>query len=254
MSNTHSHLLYRHGDSFVHRLPAHAKIVALVTFVLIVVSTPPDRFWAFAAYAIMLAAVAALSRVSPGFVLRRMVVALPFVVFALLLPFVSTGERIVVWGLSLSQDGLLSGWNVLAKSAIGVVASILLAATTDARALLLSLQRLRLPARLVEIAAFMVRYGDVVVGEMHRMRIARESRAFEARRLGHARVVAQGAGALFVRSYERGERVHLAMLSRGYSGAMPLIDTAPAGIPAWVAAAALPAAAAAVAVASWLLS
>lgn len=254
MSNTHSHALYRHGDSFVHRLPAHVKIVAFVAFVLIVVSTPPDRFWAFATYAIMLAVVAMFAGLAPGFILRRMVVAMPFLVFALLLPFVATGDRIVVLGVSLSQDGLLAGWNVLAKTTVGVVASILLAATTEARALLLGLQRLRLPAKLVEIAAFMVRYGDVVVSEMHRMRIARESRAFEARRLGHARVVAQGAGALFVRSYERGERVHLAMLSRGYSGAMPLIDPKPAGATAWLVAGALPAAAAAVAVASWLAS
>jgi cobalt/nickel transport system permease protein len=254
MSSTHSHAFYRHGDSPVHRLPAHVKIVALTGFVLVVVVTPPERFWAFAAYAAMLGVVATTAGVPAGFVLRRMLVIAPFAVFALLLPFVSTGERVDVFGVPLSADGLLSGWNILVKSALGVVASIVLAATTDARALLLGLQRLRVPAMLVEIAAFMVRYGDVVVREMHRMRIARESRAFEARRLGHARVVARGAGALFVRSYERGERVHVAMLSRGYTGAMPLIDTAPAGVAAWTTAAALPAAAAAAAVLTGMLS
>src|SRR5918996_1350744 len=223
MAVGHSHLLYRHGDSVVHRLPAHAKIVSLVAFVLIVVATPRDRFWAFPAYAALLAVVAVLARVPATFIARRMVVEIPFVVFALLMPVVSTGERSDVLGISLSDDGLLAGWNILAKGTLGVVASILLAATTDARALLVGLQRLRLPNRLVEIAAFMVRYGDVVAGEMQRMRIARESRAFEARHLGHLRVVAQGAGALFVRTYERGERVHLAMLARGYAGAMPLV-------------------------------
>jgi cobalt/nickel transport system permease protein len=247
MAVGHSHLLYRHGDSVVHRLPAHAKVLSLVAFVLIVVATPRERFWAFAAYAALLAGVATLARVPATFVVRRMVVELPFVVFALLMPIVSTGERIDVLGLSLSESGLLSGWNILAKGTLGVVASILLAATTDARAVLLGLQRLRLPNRLVEIAAFMVRYGDVVAGEMQRMRVARESRAFEARHLGHLRVVAQGAGALFVRTYERGERVHLAMLSRGYAGAMPLVDDARAGAGEWLRAAALPLAALAVA-------
>ena len=71
----------------------------------------------------------------------------------------------------------------------------------------------------------MVRYVDVITDEMRRMRIARESRGFDARHLGHGPVLAPvGAGALFIRSYERGERVHLAMLSRGYAGRMPAID------------------------------
>jgi cobalt/nickel transport system permease protein len=253
MSSAHSHLLYRHGDSLIHRLPAHAKVLALVGFMLVVVATPRERFLAFAGYAALLAVVAVVAAVPFRFIVTRMVVEVPFIVFALLLPVISTGPRIDVLGLSLSEDGLLAGWNILAKGTLGVVAAILLAATTDARALLIGLQRLRLPARLVEIAAFMVRYVDVVVSDMQRMRIARESRGFEGRHLGHLRVVAQSAGALFIRSYERGERVHLAMLSRGYTGAMPLVDDAPVARAAWITVAALPVGAAALAVASgWL--
>jgi cobalt/nickel transport system permease protein len=224
MAGGHTHLLYRHGDSLVHRLPAHVKVVCLLAFVLVVVATPARLYWAFVVYAGLLACVAAAAAIPARFVLRRMVVEVPFVVFALLMPIVSTGERIDVVGLSLSEAGLVSAWNLLAKGTLGVVASILLGATTDARDLLMGLQRLRLPSRLVEIAAFMVRYIDVVVAEMQRMRVARESRAFEARHLGHLRVVARSAGALFIRTYERGERVHLAMLSRGYTGSMPDIE------------------------------
>jgi cobalt/nickel transport system permease protein len=243
----HAHLLYRHGDSVVHRLPAHVKLVSLVAFVLVVVATPAWHYWAFVAYAGLLAGVAAAARIPPRFVMRRMVVEIPFVAFAVLMPIVGTGERVDVLGLALSEAGLLSAWNLLSKGTLGVVASILLAATTDARDLLVGLQRLRLPSRLIEIAAFMVRYLDVVAGEMQRMRVARESRAFDARHLGHLRVVARGAGALFVRTYERGERVHLAMLSRGYTGSMPLVDTQRVSAAAWALGCLLPAAAAAVA-------
>ncbi len=253
MSSAHSHLLYRHGDSMIHRLPAHAKVLALVGFMLVVVASPRERFLAFAGYAALLTVIAVAAAVPFRFIVTRMVVEVPFVVFALLLPLISTGPRVDVLGLSLSEDGLLAGWNILAKGTLGVVAAILLAATTDARALLLGLQRLRLPARLVEIAAFMVRYADVVVSDMQRMRIARESRGFEGRHLGHFRVVARSAGALFIRSYERGERVHLAMLSRGYTGAMPLVDHAAVSRGAWAMVVALPLTAAVVAVASgWL--
>jgi len=61
----------------------------------------------------------------------------------------------------------------------------------------------------------------VVTDEMQRMKVARTSRGFSARNPTHWPVVARAAGALFIRSYERGERVHLAMLSRGYDGRMP---------------------------------
>ena len=118
---------------------------------------------------------------------------------------------------------------------------------------MLGLQRLRMPALLVQILTFMVRYLEVIAGERERMRIARESRGFVARDIRHLRVVAQSAGALFIRSYERGERVHLAMLSRGYTGSLPVLrEQAPSG--AQVAqAAVLPLLATLVCLAAWML-
>jgi cobalt/nickel transport system permease protein len=249
----HGHRLYRHGHSRLHHLPAHVKLVTLVAFVLVVVATPRESYWAFAGYAALLGAVARAGRVPGGFILRRTAVELPFVFFALLLPFVARGPRVDFLGLSLSEQGLLGGWNILAKGTIGVVASILLAATTEPRDVLLGLQRLRMPSLLVEIFAFMIRYADVVSDDMRRMRIARESRGFSASHLGHLRVVAQSAGALFIRAYERGERVHLAMLSRGYAGSLPMLDARPAGVLTWVTAGALPLAALCVASAAWVL-
>lgn len=252
MGAGHVHRLYRHGHTPVHRLPAHVKLVALVGFVFVVVATPREAFWAFGVYAALLAAVAVIASVPAPFILRRMVVEIPFVVFALLLPFLAVGPRVEVLGLSLSEDGLLAGWNILAKGTLGVVASILLAATTDARALLLAMQRLRVPPVLVEITSFMVRYADVIADEMRRMKIARESRGFEPTRRKALHVVASSAGALFIRSYERGERVHLAMLSRGYAGRLPTLEVQQASASAWAAAAALPATALVVSVLAWM--
>lgn len=251
MSAGHTHALYLPRDTAVHRLPPHCKLVAVLTFVLVVVATPREAFWAFGIHALLLAAVAALAHVPAGLIARRMVVEVPFVLFAVLLPFVAAGPTVEVLGLDLSRSGLLGGWNILAKGTLGVVASILLAATTEPRSLLLGVERLRLPSLMVAIMSFMFRYADVVGGEMARMKIARESRAFRGRDLRHARVVAQSAGALFIRSYERGERVHLAMLSRGYTGAMPVIHDLHGDRTQWTAAALLPLAALTVAVAAW---
>ncbi|MFC7841360.1 cobalt ECF transporter T component CbiQ [Streptomyces sp. NPDC001046] len=249
----HAHKLYRHGHSPVHGLPPHTKLAAVFAFVVVVVMTPREAMWAFGLYAVLLGAVAYAARVPAGFLLRRLLIEVPFVAFAVLMPFVAEGERVDVLGLSLSVNGLWGAWNVLAKGTLGVAASVLLAATTELRELLLGLQRLKLPPLLVQIASFMIRYGDVIADEMRRMRIARESRGFEARGVRHWGVLAKSAGALFIRSYERGERVHLAMISRGYAGSMPVIDEVTASRAQWRHALALPGAALVVCLLGWTL-
>ena len=185
MGAGHGHRLHYHGHSPLHRCPAHLKILTVLAFTLLVVATPSTWLPAYAGYLLLIAAAIGVSRVPPLYVLRRTVIEVPFLVFALLLPFVATGP------------------------------------TTEPQDLLIGLERLRLPHQLVQIMAFMVRYLDLVTGEMARMKVARESRGFSARNPRHWPVLARTAGALFIRSYERGERVHLAMLSRGYTGRMP---------------------------------
>lgn len=221
MGAGHGHKLHFHGHSPVHRAPAHLKILVLLAFMITVVATPRDWYPAFAFYLAAITIVISISRVPPPYLLKRAVVEVPFVFFAVLLPFVATGPQTEVLGVTVSQHGLEAGIALLVKGTLGVLASLTLAATTEPQELLLGLERLRLPQQLVQIMSFMVRYLDVVTGEMQRMKIARESRGFSARNPRHWPVLARSAGALFIRSYERGERVHLAMLSRGYTGRMP---------------------------------
>ncbi|MFH0243982.1 cobalt ECF transporter T component CbiQ [Streptomyces sp. HK10] len=251
MGAGHAHRLHRPGHSPVHRLPAHTKIAAVLAFVLTVVATPREAVWAFGAYALLLAAVAALSRVPARHLLKRMLIEVPFVAFAVLMPFVAEGPYVEALGMSLSRSGLWGAWNVLAKGTLGVAASVLLASTTELREILLGLQRLRMPPLLVQIASFMIRYGDVIADEMRRMRLARLSRGFTARGVRQWGVLAKTAGALFIRAYERGERVHLAMVSRGYTGTMPATDETAATRVQWSSAAALPLAALAVCLVGW---
>ncbi len=226
MGAGHGHKLHFHGHSPVHRMPAHLKVLALLGFVLVVVATPTHgpTWWAFAGYLGVLVSVVALSRVPPTYLVRRMVVEVPFVVFAVLMPFISDGPRTDVLGIEVSQPGLTAGLALLVKGTLGVLASLTLAATTEPRHLLAGLERLRVPSMLVQIMGFMIRYLDVVTDEMARMRVARESRGFDARNVRHWPILARSAGALFIRSYERGERVHLAMLARGYTGTLPRTD------------------------------
>ncbi|MFI7211903.1 cobalt ECF transporter T component CbiQ [Micromonospora maritima] len=255
MGAGHAHVLYRESGSPVHRLPPEVKITAMVLFTVAVVATPREAYWAFGGYALLVAAVAALARVGPRWLLGRALIELPFVLFAFALPFLGTGERVEVAGLALSVDGLHGAFNILAKGTLGVLASLLLAATTTTRDLILGLDRLRCPQILTQIATFMLRYLEVLVGEARRMRVARVSRGDDPRFLWQLRGFAAGVGALFLRAFERGERVYLAMVSRGYTGRMPAVwqgaGAATAG--QWAVAATVPVIAASIAAAALVL-
>jgi cobalt/nickel transport system permease protein len=221
MGAGHGHRLFFHGHSPVHRASAHLKLLALLGFMLVVVATPRQAYAVHAVEAAVLLAVVAISRVPVGYLAPRMVVELPFAVFAVLVPFISQGPRTEVLGLTVSEPGLHAGVALLVKGTLGVLASLTLAATTEPQDLLRGLQRLRMPELIVQIMGFMIRYLDVVTAELGRMMTALRSRGCDPRSPRHWPVLARSLGALFIRSYERGERVHLAMLSRGYDGKLP---------------------------------
>lgn len=233
MGAGHAHPLHLPGTSPVHRLAPQVKVLAAFLLVCCVVATPREAFWAFGAYFLVLCAVWTVAAIPPGWIGKRALIEVPFVILAVLLPFIEGGERVQVAGLSLSVAGLLAGWNIVIKGTLGVLTSLTLAGTTSARDLLLGLQRLRVPATITTIATLMLRYVEVIVAEARRMHVARVSRGHDPRLLAQVGATARGVGSLFLRSYERGERVHLAMLARGWTGALPLHVEATAGRREW---------------------
>jgi cobalt/nickel transport system permease protein len=205
----------------VHRMAPQIKIIAALLAVICVVATPRTAFWAFGAYFAVLVAVWRVAGIPVRWFAGRAFIEVPFVILALVMPFLAGGERFELLGLSLSVNGTLAGWNILAKGTLGLLVSLTLAGTTTPRELILGLQRLHAPAMLTTIATLMLRYLAVIAAEARRMRIARIARGHDPRFLWQVGATARGIGTLFVRSYERGERVHLAMVSRGFSGTMP---------------------------------
>ncbi len=175
-----------------------------------------------------LAVLVPISRLSPVLVLRRSLIALPFLLVALPLLVTRDGEAFAalpVVGWELTEEGGRAVLTILAKSWLAVLIAVLLTATTPMPALLVALRWLRVPRLLVATAAFAYRYLFVVVDEAGRMLRARASRSAElpGRRAGRslrwrAGVAGHLAGTLFVRSVDRAERVHAAMLARGYDG------------------------------------
>jgi cobalt/nickel transport system permease protein len=163
-----------------------------------------------------------------------------------------------VAGVQLSVTGLYAAWGIVVKGTLGVAASLTVAATTTARELPVALSRLRVPGVIVSMLTLMIRYIDVLAAETRRMRMARISRGDSPRLLHQVGATAKGVGALFLRSYERGERVYLAMLSRGFDGHVPQLAVGvgcapPASSRQWVVALLPASAAVVVALGSWAL-
>ena len=222
--SAHLHRTGVAGDpaSAIHRLDPRAKLAGFAGITVVAVSTPLRAWPAFVACALALAAIAAVARVGPATVWLRARLILPLVVVvAAFLPFVRGGPAIDVGPLSLSEAGLATFASVTAKALIGTVSAVLLAATTSFPDVLHALERLRAPRLLVVIAAFMYRYVFVIADEARRMRAALAARAYRPRHIGQVATLGRMVTALFLRSYERGERVYLAMLARGYGGTMP---------------------------------
>ena len=223
MGAGHAHALYIHEHSPIHRLAPEVKVAAVLLFVVSVAITPREAVWAFGIYAALAVVVVLLARVPLRFLALRLLGILPFILFAFLVPFIAGGERTELLWFTISLDGLWSAWNIIAKATLGATASIVLVATTDVPGILRGMSKLRVPVLIVSIAGFMVRYVELIVDELGRMRLAMTSRGYSPRWLTQVRPIATGAGAMFIRSYERGERVHSAMVSRGFTGVMPTI-------------------------------
>lgn len=227
-SGTRKHLGHRQLflplDSFVHRLDPAIKIAITLLFVVASALLPRTQVLPALLNGAALAAVVVCTRIPPSTLLVRLTVIGPFVAFALFIPFVGGGETTQVVGVALSTEGLWATWGIMSKAILGAGASIILSSTTSIPQLLRGLSALRVPAVIVAIIAFMFRYLDLITGQIHRMRNAMMARAHDPRWLWQAKPIAASAGALFVRTYERGERTHLAMVSRGYSGSMPRLN------------------------------
>ena len=224
----------------VHQIPPHIKILAGLLFIIVAVSTDITNWPAFVAYFAIIITITQIAKLPIITVFKRSLIEVPFIFFALLMPFFGTGEVIEIGSLNLYVNGLLAGAGIVVKGTLGILVAINLSATTTAREILNGLETLKMPTPMVQIASFMLRYVNVVNDEMLRMAVARASRGFEATGVRQWPVLATAAGALFIRSYERGERVHLAMIARGYQGELPRTEKINNSARYWVIGLAVP--------------
>ena len=221
---------YHEKESFIHHLDPRVKVAVTIVFIVSNALLPDGAWMAFALAWLFLISANILSQLGKFYTLRRSLIALPFALIAITVLFSMPGEplfsfKLFIWNLIITDAGMLRFGSILIRSWLSVQMAILLVAVTRFPDLVHALEHLRVPAILTTIIAFLYRYLFVLTDEVLRLIRARESRSAAAagRRSGggvlwNARVAGNMAGQLFLRSYERSDRIYNAMLARGYRG------------------------------------
>ena len=216
--------------SAVHRADARLKCGATVVFIAAVTSLPVAGWPYLGAFCAGVWLLALASRIGLARTFKRSLIAVPFLVVAVPTIFTFEGRILESWDLgpltlTPTYEGLAFVATIVWKGWIAVTASVVLASTTRYLNISAALRWFRVPVLLVAVMEMMYRYVFLLGVEARRMLAARRSRsaAVPGMRSGgtvpwRARVTGQMAGSLFVRTLNRAERVHMAMVSRGYDG------------------------------------
>jgi cobalt/nickel transport system permease protein len=230
----HVHFLdpYRPRTSPIHQLDPRVKLVLTLAFIFTTALTPVGAWPVYILLLAIIVSIILLSNLGLGYVWGRAILAFPFVLAAVPIIFTAPEPYLAEiplgqWTLTISASGLERFLSIAFKSWISVQAAIVLAASTPFPNLLIAMRAIRIPRLLVSIFSLMWRYLFILADEVLRLNRARAARSGQAEdskvKTGgslawRARVTGGMAGNLFLRAFERSDRIYNAMLSRGYDG------------------------------------
>ncbi|MDA8896727.1 cobalt ECF transporter T component CbiQ [Acidimicrobiia bacterium] len=225
MQTTHSHHLSLHGKSHLHNLSPQLKILSTLLIVISIAFSKIINPFQIFSHALIVFLMIRYSRIPLKTYLKRLTIDIPFILFALFLPFLSSGNNDVVMTIlsfDVYRTGLLEMLAILFKATSGVSLGIVLTATTTNIEIIYGLQKLKLPSIIIAIMSFSIRYIDVFIDEFKRVKISMQSRGYIEKGIKNLIPIAYASGAMLIRGYERGERVYLSMVSRGFNGVIEL--------------------------------
>ena len=231
MPHSHSHNFYSHNEhqssdqNHSHNTIAPTtRIVCTLIVVMAIVATPDAHWLTWLIYGCGIIVLLGMSQVDLFKLYQRLAVESIFVSVSVLGILFRDGDGIIwQWGLlKITMTGLLVFGSVLCKLGLTLVLMNLLTLTMPIPVLLQGLSILRVPPLLIAILGSMYRYLDVLVEEFSVMRRAAIARNLLAGKRWQRLVIGNMIGSLFIRTYDRGSRIHQSMLSRGYQGILPL--------------------------------
>lgn len=203
-------------DTPVHRLHPLAKAITTIVFIVIVMSFPRYDVSALMPFFIYPVTLIYLGHIPPGYILRKILVAAPFVlVIGIFNPFLDR-QPVVTLGSLVISGGWFSFASIMLRFVLTVSAALALVACTGMYRLCAGLERIGLPHIFAVQLLFLYRYLFVVVDEGARMMRSMELRSAGVKHL-RVRVYGPLVGHLLVRSMDRADRVYRAMVARGFS-------------------------------------
>ena len=227
---------FHEAESHLHYLDPRVKVVVTALFILSNALLPDGAWAAFGLSWLMLLWANHISSLGIEFSFKRSFIALPFALAAVSAIFSPLGNPIGDWSIGplmlIPTDyGLIKFGSILLRSWLSVQAAILLVAVTRFPDMIHAFEHLHVPAVLTTIVSFLYRYMFVLTDEVMRLLRARQSRSGSVAGLKagrsvawRARVTGNMAGQLFLRSYERSDRIYNAMLARGYTGQLRTLN------------------------------
>ena len=204
------------GGTPVHRLHPIAKILSTLVFIISVASFGRYDFIRLAPYLFYPFVMMALSETPYRLILPRLLIALPFCLFAGLSNAFLDRAACFYIGSTAVSFGVVSLVTILLKMYLCVMAALLLVATTQFTDITAQLRRLRVPYIFVMVFETTYRYISVLLEEVHSMLLAYKLRSGKGKAL-EIKHMGSFAGQLLLRGFDRAERVHNAMRCRGYS-------------------------------------
>ena len=227
METTHHHHLELHKLSRLSKVKPQTKLLGIFLIILSIAFFSMNNLKLFMIHICCVVYLLFISKISFKTYLKRLSIDIPFVLFAIFLPFISKGNGKIFGeylGLTIYETGLIEMRNLIFKITLCVTLAIILTATTSTIELIYGMQKLKISPLLISIFSFAIRYIDVFIDELKRVKISMKSRGYSEKGLKNLQPIAFASGAMLIRGYERGERVYNSMISRGFNGYLELHD------------------------------
>ncbi len=211
-------------NSLLEKLDPRTKIVSFLSIILCMILTPITRTRDFGLYFLLILAIGFCSKITPGQILKKVCILIPFILFiAMFVPFLKEGNVCLLleighWKFDITYEGVWTFLNIIVKSTLSIFLLVIATSTTAFPDFLKGLDMLRVPRLLVMLMSFMYRYIFVLIDEARRLMRARSLRYFGSRYMEQFRAMGYMIGVLFIRTFERAERIYGAMIIRGFSG------------------------------------
>ena len=213
---------YSNLDSVIHHLDPRVKLLLCFSFLILIAITHNLKLLAI--YGGILSVLLVLSRVPPGFYLKKLLLITPLVTvfsFFIYLAYLFK-NRIDFTVEALSR--YYPVWETLALTAAKIYISILvitlLVSSTRFNDLLWSLRRFKLPLVVTILSKLVYTYIFIFIDELHRTLRAYKSRT-PVRRVPRVKVYGYIAAGILLRSMDRSDYIYRAMISRGFDGEFP---------------------------------